>query len=602
MINYFPVHLGQELLKKSDACVELASAGDIKAARSLLNELRFVRHLFAAELANEQRNLDLEQIDEKSKSLISKLNRSLEILKNWLSSISSSFSTDALLATPEGLEILLDTNLPLTWSWEEDLVIVSGTLPVQIINALVARGQKKIIYLKSGESNESIKYVSEPSTAYESLASWSTDHIGRSIYLASSQADNPPKDILEEISRITLDFRIAQNTRAHFARTWVLQQLQSLPHVIRSRSILALKAEIKDKHCIVVSPGPSLEKNIELLKTRDSSQLVIAVAQAAPALAKHSVQADYIIVMDPIDYSFTLDDTNCSQVKGLIIGDACHNSFFEKNFPCVYTFFNIKPSFKVDEIIGSDMTLPGGSVSVGAAMLSVMFGASHLTLVGQDLAISDGRYYGGYFHTEDIDTHCLISVPGFYGDDVITKPDYASFIREFERIALHYSSKTILNNCTEGGAFIEGFNHVPLADSLKLKGKKRDAFVPHPVSKSELQQRIKSLSLALSSERDNLAKTHKLALQCSKLMKKIKNSSDPKLHALKRKEKQLSLSVDRSAALQIFCQLEVSSTLRHIKNARTFDDNKKLSAKLFETLTQASSLLHREVSTLLQNK
>jgi hypothetical protein len=601
MMKYFPVKLGQELLKKSDACIELASAGDLKEARSLLNELRFVRHLFAAELTHEERNLDLENIDETCKSLISELNRSLEILKNWLSSIRTSFPIDTLLATPEGLEILLDTNLPLTWSWEEDLVLVSGTLPDQIINALVTRGQKKIIYLKSGQSTDKIKYISEPSSAYESLADWSTDHIGRSIYLASSQTDRPPKDIIEEISQITQDFRIAQNTRSHFARTWVLQQVQSLSYVMRSRPVLALAAEIRDKHCIVVSPGPSLEKNIELLKTRDSSQLLIAVAQAAPALAKHSVQPDYIIVMDPINYSASLDNTDCSQVRGLIIGDACHTAFFAKKFPHIYTFFNIKASFNVDKIIGSDMALPGGSVSVGAAMLSLFCGASHLTLVGQDLAISNGRYYGGYSDNKDIDTRCLISVPGFFGTDVRTKPDYASFIREFERIAIHYGAKTTLNNATEGGAFIEGFNHITLADALKIQGKQSNVFIPRPVGKSELTERVKSLSIALRSEQDILSETHKLAIECSKLVKKIKNSDDPKLQVLKRKEKKLSLSADRSAALQIFCQLEVSSTLRQIKNSRTFADNKSLSAKLFETLIRASSLLHREIATQLQN-
>jgi hypothetical protein len=247
------------------------------------------------------------------------------------------------------------------------------------------------------------------------------------------------------------------------------------------------------------------------------------------------------------------------------------------------------------------MALPGGSVSVGAAMLSLFFGASHLTLVGQDLAISNGRYYGGHSDNKDIDTRCLISGPGFFGTDVRTKPDYASFIREFERIAIHYGAKTTLNNATEGGAFIEGFNHITLADALKIQGKQSNVFIPRPVGKSELTERVKSLSIALRSEQDILSETHKLAIECSKLVKKIKNSDDPKLQVLKRKEKKLSLSADRSAALQIFCQLEVSSTLRQIKNSRTFADNKSLSAKLFETLIRASSLLHREIATQLQN-
>ena len=112
----FPIKLARELLAKSNACVDLASTGNLIEARSLLDELRFVRHLFAAELADKQRNLDLEKIDDECKSLVAELNHSLEILKKWLSSVRSSFSTDKLLATPEGTEVLLDVNLPLTLS------------------------------------------------------------------------------------------------------------------------------------------------------------------------------------------------------------------------------------------------------------------------------------------------------------------------------------------------------------------------------------------------------------------------------------------------------------------------------------------------------
>ena len=597
----FPIKLAQELLAKSNACVDFASTGNLIEARSLLDELRFVRHLFAAELADKQRNLDLEKIDDECKSLVAELNHSLEILKKWLSSVRSSFSTDKLLATPEGTEVLLDVNLPLTWSWEEDLVLLSGDLPDQVVHALIERGQKKVIFLKSGRNTDRIKYISAPSEAYDSLNAWSTDHIERSIYIASSPTDSPPKPLIEEISQITQDFRIAQNTRSHFARTWVIQQLESLNFVIKSHSISALETEIKGKHCIVVSPGPSLEKNIELLKNRDTSQLLIAVAQAAPALAKHSIDADFIAVMDPVNYSWVLDHTDCSKSKGLIIGDACHTAFFEKKFPSVYAFHNVKASFGVDKILGSEMLLPGGSISVGAAVLALMFEASHLTLVGQDLAISEGRYYG--FHDEGVglNADCMISVPGYYGNQVATKPDYASFIREFERLALLYGTKTKLNNSTEGGAFIDGFDHIPLADALRMLGEQNTAFTPETISNDEIYQRSGALAKGLKAERDVLTETYKIAVECSRLIKKIASPSDPKMKVLKRKEKKLSFSTDKSSTLQIFCQLEVASTLRQIKNARSFEDNKSLSIKLYATLMQASGHLRQEISNQLES-
>ena len=293
--------------------------------------------------------------------------------------------------------------------------------------------------------------------------------------------------------------------------------------------------------------------------------------------------------------------TDCSKSKGLIIGDACHTSFFEKKFPRVYTFHNIRASFGVDEILGSEMVLPGGSVSVAATVLTLIFEASHLTLVGQDLAVSEGLYYGGYKRDEESTANCRISVPGYYGNQVATKPDYASFIREFERLALLYGTKTKLNNSTEGGAFIDGFDHIPLADALRMPGEQNTAFTPETISDDEIYQRSEALAKGLKAERDILTETYKIAVECSRLIKKIASPSDPKMKVLKRKEKKLSLCTDKSPTLQIFCQLEVASTLRQIKNARYFEDNKSLSLKLYKTLMQASERLRQEISSQLES-
>ena len=234
-------------------------------------------------------------------------------------------------------------------------------------------------------------------------------------------------------------------------------------------------------------------------------------------------------------------------------------------------------------------------------VLSLIFEASHLTLVGQDLAVSEGLYYGGYTHDEEASAICMISVPGYYGNQVATKADYASFIREFERLALLYSTKTKLNNSTEGGAFIDGFDHIPLTDALRMLGEQNTEFAPEAIGDDEIDQRLGALAKGLKAERDVLTETHKLAVECSKLIKKIASPSDPKIKVLKRKEKKLSLSTDKSSTLQIFCQLEVASTLRQIKNARSFEDNKSLSIKLYATLKQASERLRQEISNQLKN-
>ena len=91
-----------------------------------------------------------------------------------------------------------------------------------------------------------------------------------------------------------------------------------------------------------MSPGPSLAKNIDLLANKRDDHIILAVAQAVPALAKHGINADYIMVLDPGDHSQTLANAPMEKVKGLIIGDACHPAFFAKGFKNLYTFFSVK--------------------------------------------------------------------------------------------------------------------------------------------------------------------------------------------------------------------------------------------------------------------
>jgi hypothetical protein len=60
-------------------------------------------------------------------------------------------------------------------------------------------------------------------------------------------------------------------------------------------------------------------------------------------------------------------------------------------------------------------------------------------------------------------------LPGYYGGKVQTRPNYYCFHGDFVEIAKHEATQEhpiALINCTEGGAFIEGFRHMPLHTAI----------------------------------------------------------------------------------------------------------------------------------------
>jgi len=594
-------NLINDLLNRSEFVLNCAATGDLQKARQGLDEIRILSHIFTRAEANAPDLSTKEGETRQDSHSLAALAKSFESLAQWLNSVRASWGADEMLLSATGVDVYLDCYLPLTWNWEEDLVILDDSLPPEVEEALTARGQKFIVVLRAGFSSESIKYIDSVSSAYDALRGWSNYYIGRSVVLSTDALSERSSILFDEISQIFRDFRIGQNTISRFSHTWALQQIRNLNWVVASQPVEALNPIFEGRSCFVVSPGPSLAKNIAKLERKSDDQIILAVAQACPALAKHGIKVDYVLVIDPLDYSHVLEDFDCRDVKGLIIGDACHSAFFAKNFRQLYTFCSVRPSFGIDAIVGSSSTpLHGGSVSVVAATLAVACGVRYLTLVGSDLAISEGAYYG-YQRSENgpVSKH-EISVPGYYGGQVKTKPDYASFIQEFQRLANTAGVHSTLINATEGGALVEGFINMPLEEALELVAPPRSAPFENILSTNEIQTRAKRLSAALIEERALIAKANLLAADCAKLARKLKSPESPKVKRLRKKETQLAQLTDRSTTLQIYCRSEMASILRQLKVALSFEDNIALSLRLYASVTEATTKVRGELSNQIK--
>ena len=160
-----------------------------------------------------------------------------------------------------------------------------------------------------------------------------------------------------------------------------------------------LTSTFKGNKCIIVSPGPSLKNNIALLEDHAGEHIVIAVAQACPALLKHNIYPDFVMVVDPVDYTHVLDGMDCAKVPGLIIADTCHPKFYALPFQNIFSYFAMGPALNSAEIMSAEpMRLFGGSVSVTAADLAVKLGAEEISLIGSDLSFTDEIYYLSLIH------------------------------------------------------------------------------------------------------------------------------------------------------------------------------------------------------------
>lgn len=262
------------------------------------------------------------------------------------------------------------------------------------------------------------------------------------------------------------------NKETHFAFDRLLPQhmLWHMKHMIFYSNIQqvkesVLKKDIKNVPAIIVSAGPSLDKNIYLLKKAHGKAFIIAVDASARTTLMAGVRPDLLCSVDPNspDRFFTgldLDDIYWA-------GNNWTNPEILKKY-AKHIFYYGYYGNTWNEVLQKELqypfpnVAPGGSVSTEAFMLALMLGFRTIVLIGQDLAFT-----GGVSHTkgigdalgdndEYIKSRQIIEVEGIDGE--ILQTDYQMWFYKqwFEKAIRFYKDEVRVIDATEGGARIEG--------------------------------------------------------------------------------------------------------------------------------------------------
>lgn len=270
--------------------------------------------------------------------------------------------------------------------------------------------------------------------------------------------------------------------------------LANIPYLIQFPGVIELKDLYKGRPAVVVSTGPSLERNVHLLldkKYRDSV-VVICVAQAARILLAYGITPDY---MCTVDYG----EVNASHFSGLeecgvplVALNRTYAPIFEKWKSPIYVATSIQtPRGCVsDAWLSRGGIEQGGSVSHFAFGLAMHLGCSPVALMGQDLAYEGDKSHnsladssGGLkiengnitwqvddprspIYKKDYAMGPALPVDGYFGDPVVTNVGLASFIHSFSALSELFKHRSRLYDCTEGGALIPGFRPTTLQSFL----------------------------------------------------------------------------------------------------------------------------------------
>lgn len=436
---------------------------------------------------------------------------------------------------------LIDFSLPKTWNFQIDVIFCHENNRSHFETLLFKRGQKRIIYCSSDylKISEGI-YKTNTASAAECL-----DDIGfpipkRICFLDKMffSKDQNYKNVVEEVSKKLTEFTGHKTTKARFGQAWITNCLNNLHSTLKSTSASDLSKVFTEQNVIIVAPGPSLRKNILELK-KESDAIIFAVAQAVPALVEHDITPDFIFVMDPQDYSYTLKSVDHSKVS-LICPDYVSRNFVNKPYRKIFTCFS--PTSCFNQNIFREMEdfkfENASSVSVGAVQLCHLLGAKRIALVGQDLSFSDEQYYGSFYDPSKIEDenkrpiHKIITLPGYAGGNVVTSFQYSVYHKQLQEYAINNqtSDRKTFYNCSEGGANIPAFENMPLAEFFR-------SFCKNQKKELDVIDLIAPITIPISN--------------CLSFLHKIKRKNEAIINSIKKLDRLKKTNKDIHEILQI---------------------------------------------------
>ncbi|WP_139452618.1 motility associated factor glycosyltransferase family protein [Campylobacter armoricus] len=247
----------------------------------------------------------------------------------------------------------------------------------------------------------------------------------------------------------------------------------------------------KAKNAIIVSTGPSLTKQLPLLKQYQENVVIFCADSSYPILAKENIKPDYVFSLERVDFTsefFNNDFKDFDKNVLFIISSLTHPKtieYLEKNGR--EYMLVLRPLFFESKLGLNEYGFLGNGLSV-ANMAYELAGAlkfENIILIGQDLAYSDDgkshpkeHLYGDQGDEEVV----YKKIPAYGGlGEVKTQLTWYLFLKSFEKdIALTRDVLKITTyNATEGGARIEGSIEKPFKELCEtlLKEKIDKSFV-----------------------------------------------------------------------------------------------------------------------------
>ncbi|MDD5052064.1 MAG: DUF115 domain-containing protein [Sulfuricurvum sp.] len=254
------------------------------------------------------------------------------------------------------------------------------------------------------------------------------------------------------------------------------QHVYNLPKMVENFQVQTLISQNKNTNAVIISTGPSLAKQLPLLKEYAPYMTLICIDASLPILQEHGIVPDVVVSMERVQLTSKFFENISPEVKEktyFVVSSLTHKqtilNLSECNLVLAMRPLSYMRYFEMPEFgyIGSGMS----AANLGY-QLAYYMNHKNIILIGQDLAYSDdGKSHakGHIFSETEVKHRENDLVVTKYGGEGVIKTTivwdmFRNFFEKDIEVTTHEGMSTY--NCTEGGARIYGAIEQPFLDVL----------------------------------------------------------------------------------------------------------------------------------------
>ncbi|ENY9706684.1 motility associated factor glycosyltransferase family protein, partial [Campylobacter jejuni] len=306
--------------------------------------------------------------------------------------------------------------------------------------------------------------------------------------------------------------------------------LQNIPSMLESIPFQRILSERKNKfeNAIVVSAGPSLAKQLPLLKAYQDKAVIFCADGALSMLEKEGIIPDYVLNIDFEDLPLRFFQNKENKTSLNMLSCATHPSLvhFLDNKSVILRDDPLYQRFNLNDFGYIDT---GTHVSHFSYTLALALGFKNIIMIGQDLAFDEegNSHSKGFALGERID-HTLnlptLQVPAYAGKgEVLTHIAWNDYRIKLEYLFACNSKEAKFYNATEGGARIHFTEELSFKECCeKLLTKEKPKFdIPKSLTPNRSDKLLVKFKEKIQKDQDNAKRFLDDALALKQILENI---------------------------------------------------------------------------------